>query len=72
MQVDRIDVTREAVVDEKVHDAATELLRAVGGAEDGHRARVQDAVDADAWRGARATQRGVQSGCAHATTAGLT
>jgi hypothetical protein len=62
-RIDRQDLAGEAVAEQEVHDAPAELVLAVGGAEDGNRARVQDALDVDAGRGSLAgQQRGVQRG----------
>jgi hypothetical protein len=61
--VDRQDVAGEAVAEQEVHDAAAELVLAVGRPEDGDRARVQDALDVDARHGPIAGQQGgVQRG----------
>ena len=61
-RVDRIDLAREAVADQEVHDAPAELVPAVGGAEDRDGARVQEALEVHARLGARAAKiRGVQS-----------
>src|SRR5262249_25902339 len=43
--IDRQDLAAKPVADEEVHDAAAELVLAVGGAEDRDRARVQDALE---------------------------
>ncbi len=50
--IDRIDVPGEAVAGEEMDDAPAELGDALGGPEHRDRARMQDALDGDARRGA--------------------
>src|SRR4029453_4288549 len=61
--VDRIDLAGETVLHEEAHDAAAELVLAVGGAEDGDGARMQDPFEVDARAGAIGHGGGMKGLC---------
>ena len=69
-RVDRIDLAGEPVLDQEAHDAAAELVLAIGGAEDGDGARMQDPIELEARAGAIDDGGGVE-GLGHVWRSGL-